>query len=114
MGKYASPILVDDLIYTAADESFLTCLEAGTGQVVWTQRIGGNYQASPIYADGRLYFCNLQGVTTVIKPSRTCEVLATNGLAEGMVASPAVADGALFLRTKSQLYRIESGPPASN
>jgi outer membrane protein assembly factor BamB len=82
--------------------------------VVWTERIGGSYQASPIYADGRLYFCNLQGVTTVIKPSRTCEVLATNGLAEGMVASPAVAGGALFLRTKTHLYRVESASAARN
>jgi outer membrane protein assembly factor BamB len=54
IGKYASPILVGDLIYTAAAESFLTCIEAATGQVVWTERIGGKYAASPIYADGRL------------------------------------------------------------
>ena len=56
VGKYASPILVDGLIYTAAEESFVTCLEAATGQVVWTERIGGKYAASPVYADGRLYF----------------------------------------------------------
>jgi len=56
VGKYASPILVDGLIYTAADESFVTCIEAATGQVVWSERIGGKYAASPIYADGRLYF----------------------------------------------------------
>ena len=76
IGKYASPLLVDGLIYTAADESFVTCLEAATGKVVWTERIGGKYAASPIYADGRLYFFSQDGTTTVLKPGRSLEVLA--------------------------------------
>jgi len=109
IGKYSSPIIVDGLLYTAAAESFITCIEAATGEVVWTERIPGNYQASPIYADGRLYFCNQEGTTTVLKPGRTCEVLATNTLADGLMASPAVSGRALFLRTKTSLYRIE-GP----
>ena len=70
MGKYASPILVDDLIYTAAEESFLSCLDAATGNIVWTERIGGGYEASPIYADGRLYFFNQQGGTCLLYTSR--------------------------------------------
>jgi outer membrane protein assembly factor BamB len=108
VAKTASPILVDGLIYMVADESFVTCLEAGTGKVVWTERIGGKYAASPIYADGRLYFCNQEGMTTVLKPGRTFEVLATNTLADGFMASPAVAGKAFFLRTKTHLYRIEA------
>ena len=74
VGKFSSPILVDGLIYSAAEQSFLTCLEAATGDVVWTERIGGGYQASPVCADGRLYFFNQEGVTTVLKPGRACEV----------------------------------------
>jgi outer membrane protein assembly factor BamB len=108
IGKYASPILVDGLIYTAAEESFVTCLDAASGSLVWTERIGGGYQASPIYADGRLYFFNQQGVTTVLKPGRACDVLATNTLADGFMASPAAAGKAFFLRTHTHLYRIES------
>ena len=108
VGKYASPILMGGLIYTAAEESFVTCLEAATGQVIWTERIGGKYAASPIYADGRLYFFSQQGTTTVLKPGRTLEVLATNTLANGFMASPAVSGKALFLRTRTHLYRIES------
>jgi outer membrane protein assembly factor BamB len=107
IGKYASPILVDDLIYTAADESFITCLEAATGQPVWTARIGGNFDASPIHADGRLYFFNQQGVTTVLKPGRTCDILATNKLDDVFIASPAVSGESLFLRGKTHLYRME-------
>jgi outer membrane protein assembly factor BamB len=108
VGKYASPILVDGLIYTAADESFITCVEAATGQVVWTERVGGKYAASPIYADGRLYFFDQEGTTTVLKPGRSLDVLATNPLPSGFMASPAAAGKALFLRTRTHLYRIES------
>jgi len=108
VGKYASPLLVDGLIYTAADESFITCLEAATGQVIWTERVGGKYAASPIYADGRLYFFDQEGTTTVLKPGRSLEVLATNTLANGFMASPAVIDEALILRTTLDLYRIEA------
>jgi outer membrane protein assembly factor BamB len=108
VGKYASPILVDGLIYTAAEESFVTCVEAATGQVVWTERIGGKYAASPIYADGKLYFFSQDGVTTVLKPGRALEVLATNTLASGFMASPAASGKAFYLRTKTDLYRVES------
>jgi outer membrane protein assembly factor BamB len=108
VGKYASPILVDDLIYTAADESFITCVDAATGQTVWTERVGGKYAASPIYADGRLYFFSQDGTTVVLKSGRTLEVLATNTLASGFMASPAVSGKAFFLRTRTHLNRIES------
>ncbi len=107
IGKYASPLLVDGLIYTAAEESFVTCLEAATGEVVWRERIGGKHAASPVYADGRLYFFDQQGKTTVLKPGRTFEVLATNTLDGGFMASPAVSGRAFFLRTKTHLYRVE-------
>ena len=107
IGKSASPIMVDGLIYTVSDESFLSCVDSANGQIVWTERIGGGYQASPVYADGRLYFCSQEGKTTVVKPGRTYEALATNSLADGFMASPAVSGKALFLRTKTSLYRIE-------
>jgi outer membrane protein assembly factor BamB len=111
IGRYASPLLVDGLIYTAAEENYVTCLEAATGQVVWSERIGGKHAASPVYADGRLYFFSQQGMTTVLKPGRTFEVLATSTLDDGFMASPAVSGKAFFLRTRTHLYRIEA--PAS-
>ena len=109
--KYASPLLVDGLIYMAAEENYVTCLEAATGQLVWTENIGGKYAGSPIYADGRLYFFSQQGTTTVLKPGRTLEILATNTLADGFMASPATSGKAFFLRTRTHLYRIESSVP---
>ncbi len=99
---------MDGLIYTAAEESFVTCIEGATGQVIWSERIGGKYAASPIYADGRLYFFSQEGTTTILKPGRAFEVLATNTLPDGFMASPAAAGKAFFLRTKTHLYRIEA------
>jgi outer membrane protein assembly factor BamB len=99
---------VDGLIYTAAEENYVTCLEAATGQMVWTEKIGGKYAGSPVYADGRLYFFSQQGTTTVLKPGRTFEVLATSTLDDGFMASPAVSGKAFYLRTRTHLYRIES------
>ena len=114
VGRYASPILVDGLIYTASDESFITCLEAATGNVVWTERVGGKFAASPIYGDGRLYFPSQEGATLVVKPGRTLQVLATNTLATGCMASPAVSRKALYLRTKTHLHRIEETASAAS
>ncbi|HEY5912785.1 MAG TPA: PQQ-binding-like beta-propeller repeat protein, partial [Verrucomicrobiae bacterium] len=105
--KTASPVLIDGLLYMVSDDGLVTCLEAATGTQVWRERIGGNYSASPIYGDGRIYFFSQQGKTTVLKPGKTCEVLATNTLDNGFMASPAVSGKALFLRTKTHLYRIE-------
>jgi outer membrane protein assembly factor BamB len=112
IGKFSSPILVDGLIYDSAAESFLSCIDAATGGVVWTERIGGSYEASPVYADGRLYFFSQEGVTTVLKPGRTCDVVATNTLDDGLMASPSVAGSAFYIRTKTHLYRIEDGTTA--
>ena len=103
-----SPLLVDGLFYMVSDGGIATCLEAATGKPIWRERLGGSYIASPIYADGRLYFLSVQGKATVLKAGRTYEVLATSRLGSGFMASPAVSGKALFLRTKTHLYRIES------
>jgi len=110
--KQPSPVLVDGFLYLVSNEGVATCLDALTGKSVWSERIGGNYMASPIYAEGRLYFSSVQGKTTVLRVGRSFEVLATNTLDSGFMASPAVSGKALFLRTKTHLYRIESEVPA--
>lgn len=103
----SSPILVGDLIFMISSGGTASCLEAATGTPVWRERIGGNYVSSPIYADGHLYFCSVQGSSTVLKAGRTFEVVASNELESGFMASPAVTGKALILRTKTHLYRIE-------
>jgi outer membrane protein assembly factor BamB len=108
VAKTASPVLVDGLIYMINDDGVANCIDAATGEPVWSRRIGGRFAASPIYADGRLYFCDQDGTTTILKPGRQYEVLATNTLDDGCMASPAVSGRALLLRTRSHLYRIQT------
>jgi outer membrane protein assembly factor BamB len=111
VARTASPLLVDGLIYMISDDGIVNCIDAASGNPVWQKRIGGRIASSPIYGDGRIYFCDQDGKTTVIKPGRKLDVLATNKLDDGCLASPAVDGQAIFLRTKTHLYRIEA-PPA--
>ena len=83
------------------DGGIASCLDARTGTVIWQQRLGGTYSASPVFADGRIYFLAEQGVTTVIAPGKEFRRLATNALDGGLLASMAVSGGSLFLRTDS-------------
>jgi len=108
-GVPATPslLLIEELLYMANDDGIASCVEAETGQVVWKERLGGNHAASPVYADGRIYFFSQDAVTTVIRPDRRFELLAVNRLNGRLMASPAVAGKALFVRTGTHLYRIE-------
>ncbi|MCI0335273.1 MAG: PQQ-binding-like beta-propeller repeat protein [Planctomycetes bacterium] len=112
VSKTASPLLVDGLIYMISDDGIVNCIDAATGDPVWQKRIGGAFAASPIYAAGRIYFCNQDGETTVLAPGRKFKELATNTLDDGCMASPAVDGDALILRTKTHLYRLEDSQPA--
>jgi outer membrane protein assembly factor BamB len=101
-----SPLAVGDELYVVNDGGIATCLDAQSGTIVWQQRLGGTYSASPVFADGRIYFLAEQGVTTVIAPGRAFRRLAANPLDGGLLASMAISSGSLFLRTDSHLYRI--------
>ncbi|MGA2501351.1 MAG: PQQ-binding-like beta-propeller repeat protein [Tepidisphaeraceae bacterium] len=105
----SSLLLIDDLLYMVSSDGMACCVEAGTGQLVWKQRLAGNYSASPIYADGHIYFFNHESVTTVIQPGREYKLLAVNELdgPQELMATPAVVGKALLVRTRSSLYRIE-------
>lgn len=101
-----SVVVVGDELYAVADSGVATCFDAKTGAVHWQERLEGNYSASPIATDGKIYFLSEDGVGTVVKASRTFEKISTNKLGERALASYAVADGALFIRTAGHLYRI--------
>jgi outer membrane protein assembly factor BamB len=101
-----SPLVVGDEIYFVSDSGIATCLDARTGSLHWSERLGGGFSASPVLAEGRIYFQNEEGVGTVLQAGKTFEVLAKNDLGERTLASPAVTDGALFLRSRSHLWRI--------
>jgi outer membrane protein assembly factor BamB len=101
-------LLLGDLLLMVNDNGVVTCLDAHTGAGVWTARLTDSYSASPIAADGRVYFFSEDGKATVIEAGRAFKVLAENTLDDGFMASPAVDGRALYLRTRSHLYRIES------
>lgn len=102
-----SPVLVGDELYTVTDTGIATCIDALTGGIHWQHRLGGNHSASPIHAGGRIYLQNEEGLTTVIAPGPKFEQLARNELDGSTLASIAVSDDALFIRTGTHLYRIE-------
>lgn len=101
-----SPLIVGDELYLVNDGGIATCLDAKTGSIHWQQRLGGNFSASPLFADGRIYFSSEEGVTTVIAPGKEFRRLATNMLDGATLASIAVSGGSLFIRSHSHLYRI--------
>lgn len=101
-----SPIVVGDELYVISDLGVLTCVDAKTGKVHWQQRLGGNHSASPVFAGGRIYFLSEEGVTTVIAPGKTFQKLAVNELDGATLASMAVSQGSLFIRSLTHLYRI--------
>ena len=103
----SSPLLVGDELYFVNDGGILTCLDAKTGTENYRERIQGNYSSSPTFADGKIYVSSQEGVTSVVKPGKTFEVLAKNQLPGKIFASLAVADRAFYLRTDTHLYRIE-------
>jgi outer membrane protein assembly factor BamB len=106
-----SPLLVGDELYVVSDTGILTTVDARTGAIHYQQRLGGNYSASPVFADGRIYFQSEEGVTTVIPPGRQFGRLATNRLDGATLASMAIAGGAIFIRSDSHLYRIQAARP---
>ena len=75
-----SPLLVGDELYFVTDNGIATCVDAKTGEELWRARLDGNYSASPIYADGRIYFLSEEGESIVIAPGRELKHLATNQL----------------------------------
>ena len=108
VSRKPSMLLKDDLLFMIEDGGIASCLNAKTGEVIWQERVGGNYSASPILAENRIYFFSEEGKTTIIEAGPQFKVLAENQLDDGFMASPAVSGEALILRTKTHLYRVES------
>jgi outer membrane protein assembly factor BamB len=104
-----SMLVVGDELYFVADKGIVTCADAVSGKVHWTQRLDGEFSASPVYAEGRIYFQSEKGKGFVMKAGKTAEVLAENDLGERSLASYAVTDHTLFIRTQKHLWKVTSG-----
>ena len=106
--KRSSQILLGDLFFMMNDSGVASCLDAKTGEEIWSKRLPGAYWASPLTADGLIYCFSQEGDIPVFKAGRTFELVAENKLADGFNASAAVAGKSLILRSKTHLYRIEA------
>ena len=105
--KKPSLLLSGQELLCCNDTGVMTCFDALDGQVLWRARVGGNFAASPILANGLIYLFDQDGKTTVLKAGREHVQVAVNELSEGCNASPAIADDAFIIRTAGHLYRIE-------
>jgi len=107
-----SQLVIGDHIFMVNDKGVASCLDIETGEPVWTHRLENRHSASPIYSNGRIYcFDEDAGHTRVIAADpEKFRLLADNQLDGGCMASPAVIDDALLIRTKTHLYRIQNQP----
>ena len=103
-----SPLLVGDELYMVSDNGVASCIDAKTGAPHWQVRLGGNHSASPIYADGRIYFLSEEGESVVIAPGKEFKALAKNELDGPTLASMAVSGGSIFVRSQTHLYRLSN------
>lgn len=101
-----SPLAVNGHLYVVTPANVLTCADIPSGKVLWQQRVKGPFSASPVFAAGRLYLVNEDGLTTVVETREEPRILATNDLAEPTLATPAISRGRLYLRADSGLYCI--------
>lgn len=102
----SSPVLVDGIVYTNADNGIMVGVDFKDGNLLFNERGQANTSASPMYADGKVWFCDEKGSTTILKPGRTFEKIAQNALPDGIMASPVAAGRELFIRTKTTMYCI--------
>jgi outer membrane protein assembly factor BamB len=102
-----SMAVIGDELYFVADNGILTCADAKTGQIHYSERCTGPISASLLVADGKLYLQDEKGLGVVVKPGKTFEILAQNDLGERSLASYAVVGSDLLIRTEGNLYRIK-------
>ncbi|HOP76932.1 MAG TPA: PQQ-binding-like beta-propeller repeat protein [Thermogutta sp.] len=101
-----SPVYSHGLLFLAADNGIVQCLDAKTGELKWRERLGREFKASPLAAEDRIYFLDTSGRCTVVRAAPTFEVLSVNEVKDRSIASPAVSDGHIFIRGRQFVYCI--------
>lgn len=106
-----SPLLYRGRLYTVKNGGVISCYDANTGKLHYQKRLGaeGSYYASPVAADGKIFTSSMNGVITVIAAADELRVLAHNDLGESLMATPAIVDGKLYVRTAGHLYEFAPG-----
>lgn len=101
-----TPVIKDGLIYTINTKNYLMCIDAATGEEIWSERQRANFNASAIYVDGNIWFFSVKGDVIAVKAGRKYEVIAQNQMDSGIWATPAILRNSVVLRTERYLYRI--------
>lgn len=102
-----SPLLHEGLIYVVSDNGVASCISADDGETLWKKRIGGDYSSSPTLIGSHIYVGSHDGKVTVLQPGTDARIVAENHLDGKIMASPAIIENALILRTDTAIYRIE-------
>ena len=102
----SSPVLWNELLFFVADNGIARCIDIRAGNMQWRERLEGQYKASPIVSEGRIYFLNTTGLCTVVSATRRYDRLTQNQIDGETIASPAVSEGRLYLRSRDAIYCI--------
>jgi outer membrane protein assembly factor BamB len=106
-----TPVVKDDRLFLWGDDGIVQCLEVSSGKLIWRERVGARFYGSPVWVSGRLYCISKKGEVVVLAAADKFELLARIPLGEASFATPAVADGVLYLRTRSQLLALGGKRP---
>jgi outer membrane protein assembly factor BamB len=106
MPKIPSMLYLEGRLFVITENGLATCLKADTGEILWKERLGGNYSASPVSAAGCVYFTSDSGETTVVEAASQFHVLSKNPIDEKVQASLAISRGQIFIRTQKHLLAI--------
>lgn len=98
-----TPVAFDGLLFVVSDRGVVTCCDLATGKLRWTERVGGNYFASPVVAGGKLYCLAADGAVTVLAAGDKFEELGRSQMGETCEATPAIHGGRMYLRTEGSL-----------
>ncbi|MGI9166887.1 MAG: PQQ-binding-like beta-propeller repeat protein [Pyrinomonadaceae bacterium] len=101
-----TPIIYGELLYVCSDNGVLSAYDAKTGQQIYQERLPSSFSASPIAADGKLYLASQDGDVFVVRAGRKFELLATNAMGQALMATPAISNDLLIVRTENYIYAI--------
>jgi outer membrane protein assembly factor BamB len=101
-----TPVIKDGLIYTVNTRNTMMCIDAATGKEVWSTHVTSNYDASPLFIDGNIWFFSVKGEVLTLKAGRKYDVVAKSQMDSGIWATPAILRNSVILRTQKYLCRI--------
>ena len=108
-----TPLIKDGLIYTVDTKNNMICIDAATGKDVWSTHLNSNYNASPLFVKGNIWFFSVKGDVLAVKAGRKYELLSQNQLDSGIWSTPAVLRNSAIVRTEKYLYKIHDKAQAN-